>query len=97
MGSTYNYAAGLYLSLIKAFRSGDMETARELQLKSQKLVLLIYKYPSAGKQFMELIGQPVGPQRPPLVNCFERNDELRANLKKIDVLPYLGDGKVQFK
>lgn len=92
VGSTYNYAAPLYLKMIDAFRAGDLGTARELQLKSQKLVLILGRYPSAGKQIMELIGQPVGPQRPPLTNSFERNGELRRDLENAGLTAFLGVG-----
>ena len=91
VGSTYNYAAPLYHRMIAAFRQGDMETARKLQLLSQKLVLLLMRFGgSAGKQIMELIGQPVGPVRPPTRNTFETNAELAAALRAIGVAPYLG-------
>ena len=41
---------------------------------------------------MELIGQPVGPQRPPLVNSFERNGELRRELEEAGLTAFLGAG-----
>lgn len=97
VGSTYNYAAPLYLKMMEAFQSGDLDTARKLQLLSQKLVLILGKYPSAGKQIMALIGQPVGPQRPPLANSFEKNAELLEELKRTELLPWLGNGKMWWK
>lgn len=91
VGSTYNYAAPLYLKMIEAFRTGDFENARHLQLLSQKLVLLMMRFGgSAGKQIMELIGQPVGPARPPTRNSFERNAELAQALRDNGIAPYLG-------
>src|SRR5690625_7364629 len=34
VGSTYNYAAPVYLQMIEAFEAGDMETARKWQAVS---------------------------------------------------------------
>ncbi len=68
VGSTYNFAAPLYLQLIGAFEQGDLETARRLQAESVKLVRVLvgFGFMAAAKATMELLGVPVGPPRPPL-------------------------------
>ncbi len=68
VGSTYNYAAPLYHKLIAAFESGDLATARALQLKSVKLVEILLQYGvlPAGKALMALVGVDCGPVRPPV-------------------------------
>lgn len=68
VGSTYNFAAPLYHKLIAAFRSGDMETARQQQYKSVRLVDLLCScggYMPAAKAVMEYLGVPVGTPRQP--------------------------------
>lgn len=68
IGSTYNFAAPLYLKMINAFKSGDMETAQRLQLKSVKIVRIINKYGGlpAQKVIMRLKTIDCGPVRLPL-------------------------------
>lgn len=68
VGSTYNYAAPLYLSIIKAFASNDLVQARQLQQQSVAMVRVLMKYGvmRAGKAIMGLIGVECGPVRSPL-------------------------------
>ena len=68
VGSTYNYAAPIYLRMIEAFGRGDLPTARECSLSSVQLVELLIKYGvlAAGKALMSLHGADCGPPRPPL-------------------------------
>ncbi len=69
IGSTYNYAAPLYVKLMDAFGSGDLDGARSLQHRSMDLVKLLHKYAPGvrcGKAIMKLIGLDCGPPRLPL-------------------------------
>jgi N-acetylneuraminate lyase len=68
IGSTYNFAAPLYLRLINAFEKGDLATAQSLQLKSVEVVRIINKYGglAAQKAIMKLSGMDCGPVRLPL-------------------------------
>ncbi len=70
VGSTYNYAAPLYYSIIKAFGEGHIDEARTLQYKSVELVNLLGKYGgmATGKAFMKLAGIDCGKFRPPVKN-----------------------------
>jgi N-acetylneuraminate lyase len=70
VGSTYNYAAPLYHKLIKAFDSGDMETARKLQMKSIEMIRLLGKYGgmATGKAYMRYVGLDCGEFRSPVKN-----------------------------
>ena len=65
VGSTYNYATPHYLKMIEAFDSGDIETARELQDRSRKLVDVLYQFGllRAGKAIMTMMGVDCGPPR----------------------------------
>ncbi len=67
VGSTYNFAAPLYLKLIKAFQAGDQATAAKLQYESVRLVDLLsrFGYMAAAKATMEYLGVHVGAPRKP--------------------------------
>lgn len=69
VGSTYNYMAPVYLSLIEAFKNHDFEAAREYQQFSVKTVEILKKNGGAiraGKAIMEFVGVECGPCRLPL-------------------------------
>jgi len=70
VGSTYNYAAPLYLKLISAYEKGDFEEARKLQMKSIEMIELINKYGgiATGKAYMRYIGIDCGKFRLPVRN-----------------------------
>ena len=81
IGSTYNYAAPLYHRVIAAFEAGDLETARQEQLKSVRIVqrLLPYGILRAGKAIMQLLDVPCGPVRQPIppMTSFEAGELYR--------------------
>jgi len=87
VGSTYNFAAPLYLRLIDAFGAGDVETARELQGKSVAMIRAAARRGfglAAFKGMMEMVGMDVGPVRPPLQPLTAgQQDALRAELEQI--------------
>lgn len=67
VGSTYNFAAPLYLELIQAFQEGDLTKAKVLQERSIDFIRL---YPffggaAAGKSIMKYIGLDCGALRSP--------------------------------
>lgn len=70
VGSTYNFAAPLYLSIIHAFDSGDQQRAQELQALAVKMIDLLVAcgpHPIATfKQWMAELGVDCGPTRLPL-------------------------------
>lgn len=70
VGSTFNYAAPLYLNLIEAFNRGDLDTAQELQKTSIDMISLLGKYGgiSTGKAYMKLVGVDCGKFRLPVKN-----------------------------
>ena len=91
VGSTYNFAAPLYHKLIKAFESGDLESARKYQLTSQKMIRLFGRFGGGVvKQIMGLIGQNVGPARLPKANHIDKNRELADLLRSIGMADLLG-------
>ncbi len=70
VGSTYNYAAPLYLAIIDAFAQGDASRARELQDKAIHMIALCngtgVTHLAASKAIMASLGVDCGPVRPPL-------------------------------
>lgn len=87
VGSTYNYLPAVYHNLMEAMEKGDMQTARELQMKSIQIVKIIIKYGGGvrgGKAIMNLIGIACGPCRRPIPPMSkEEYDSLRDDLQKI--------------
>lgn len=68
VGSTYNYAAPLYLDIIDAFNRGDQETVSQLMNKVIALIRVLVQYGgvAAGKAAMALHGIDVGDPRQPI-------------------------------
>lgn len=87
IGSTYNIAAPLYNQMIAAFDAGNLELARQLQLKSVEMIEVAKRYPfhSAVKHIMTLRGLPeLGDCRLPLPSLTtEQKSTLESNLKSI--------------
>jgi N-acetylneuraminate lyase len=73
VGSTYNYAAPLYIDMIRAFNKGDLKEAQQLQQQSIDMIRLLGKYGgiATGKAFMKLIGLDCGEFRLPVKNMTE--------------------------
>lgn len=86
VGSTYNFAPGLYRRIIDAYRQGETEAARDLQLLSVEMVQAFVRYPAlpAQKAIMEMVGLPVGPPRLPWRDLTTQEKKaLEADLKKL--------------
>ncbi len=82
VGSTYNYMPEIYQGILKEFKEGNIEAARDLQSYSVKVVEVLIKYGGgirAGKEIMTLKGIDCGPARAP-IKKFTREE--RINLKK---------------
>jgi N-acetylneuraminate lyase len=78
VGSTYNFMANLYYEVIKNFKEGNLEAAREKQLQSVRVVEILNKYGgaiAAGKAFMKQVSVDCGPCRLPLINLNGMNYE----------------------
>jgi N-acetylneuraminate lyase len=88
VGSSYNFAAEIYLEIIEAFLSGDFERARARQLLSVRLIRTIarFGYLPAAKRIMGLRGCDCGPVRPPLENLpLEKVAQLIAEVESLGV------------
>ncbi|MFW5858304.1 MAG: dihydrodipicolinate synthase family protein [Planctomycetota bacterium] len=67
VGSTYTYAAPLFVRLCNAFRAGDLETAQQEQDRAIELVRVLVRYGGlvAGKAIAGMVGPEMGPPRLP--------------------------------
>jgi N-acetylneuraminate lyase len=92
VGSTYNWAPRLYVSLIDAFTRGDLEEARRLQSISIAMIDAIAAtgFMGTAKALMCRLGVPVGPARSPLTNPSPAGME--ALLSRLDDLGFGGWG-----
>lgn len=70
VGSTFNYAAPLYLKMMDAFNIGELALARTLQQQSIDMIGLLSKYGgiATGKAYMKLAGLDCGAFRLPVKN-----------------------------
>ncbi len=85
VGSTYNFMAPLYHTIIGAFQSGDMETARRFQMTAIRIIAVMNRYGGlpAGKAMMKMIGIDCGPVRLPWRNLSpETFQQLRRDLER---------------
>jgi N-acetylneuraminate lyase len=86
IGSTYTYAAPLYLKVVDLFRAGKLEEARETHFGLVEMVRCILKYAPipAQRAIMKMQGFDLGPSRLPLVNLTpQQSDTLKASLNEV--------------
>lgn len=76
VGSTYNFAAPIYISLINDFHSGNIAAAREKMLYLTKVIAVILKFPavSAQKAIMKRFDLDLGPSLQPLATLDSRQE-----------------------
>lgn len=86
VGSTYNFAAPLYLRVMELFESGELDEAQQLQLVLVNMIREMVKFSPipAQKAIMEMVGFNLGPARLPLVPLTPQDKErLRTRLEAI--------------
>jgi len=91
VGSTYNYIAPAYMSLIEAFDRGDLETARKLQGVSREVIAVMVKFGgiAAAKRIMKLIGVDCGHVRTPLSTLTDKRlAEMEQELRTVGFYQY---------
>lgn len=86
VGSTYNFAAPLYLKVMEFYANNKPEEARELQYRLVQMVRAFVKYPPipAQKAIMQLLGADLGPCRLPLEALSENQRRMLENELKED-------------
>lgn len=90
VGSGYNFAAPIYLRLMKAFAAGDLAAARTEQFRGVQLVQLLagHGYMGAAKAVMGMLGVEVGPPRLP--NATLTPDQVRTLRNQLEALGFFG-------
>ena len=87
VGSTFNFAAPLYNGIIDAFRRSDIKAAQDLQLKTVKMIHMLYdryRGQPGFKAIMELLGHHCGPNRLPVLSLSTAEKlQLRIDLEEI--------------
>lgn len=86
VGSTYNFAAAHYRSMINSFESGDIAAARTGQHEAVRMIRTLQKYSflPAAKSVMSFLGINCGPVRAPLHNLSaSQKSMLRAELQEL--------------
>ena len=94
VGSSYNFAAGIYHRVIEAYESGDLDEAKHWQLRSRSLIdtLKASGYMSSAKAVMEMVGVDCGPVRPPLLQFTnEDRSALRVQLESLGFFEWLNE------
>src|SRR5690606_21403887 len=89
VGSTYNFAAPVYLKAIEAYRAGDVAQARAHHSRAVSLVRTVIAYGGqpALKTMMSFLGLDCGPSRLPLVSLSaDQKEALRRDVEKLGVL-----------
>ncbi len=88
VGSTFNYAAPIYLQMIEAFDRGDFATARKLQQQSIDMIMLLGKHGgiASGKAYMKYIGFDCGQFRLPVKNMsHEKYEKFTEDVRSLQM------------
>ncbi len=89
IGTTLNYHPGIYREIHKCVAQGDFVHARDLQVRANRVTLVIHKYGMFGamRVAMQMLGFDIGPPRlpnPPLPE--DKVAEVRQALEEVDFM-----------
>ena len=96
IGSTYTFAAPLYLQVYNAFQQGNWEEAREKMFYLVEMIRVLLMFPPipAQKAIMKRLGFDLGPNRLPLVTLSkEEESQLYKKLDGLQFFEKLNPGK----
>lgn len=96
VGSTYNFAAPLYIRVMELFAQGNIEEAQRTQLVLVRMIREMAKFSPIPSQraIMDILGYPMGPTRLPLVPLTpDEKQVLASRLEKIGFLKALDEAK----
>jgi N-acetylneuraminate lyase len=96
IGSTYTFAAPLYLKTIAAFNSGNIEAARAHHAYMVEVIRVLVKYPPipGQKAIMKMLGWDLGPSRLPLVTLNKESyNKFYNELNKLSFFEKAPSGK----
>jgi N-acetylneuraminate lyase len=88
VGSTFNYAAPVYLQMMDAFDKGDFPAARMLQQQSIDMIRLLGKYGgiATGKAYMRYIGFECGQFRLPVKNMgHDKYEKFKEDVRSLNM------------
>lgn len=91
VGTTYNFAAPLFLRVIEAFQKGDLAAAQAEQLRAVEMIQTLLRHGGlpAFKAVMKMIRVDCGPVRPPLRDLtLEERHHLHQDLERIGFFDY---------
>ena len=92
VGGTFNHCFGLYSGMRKAFDSGDLIRARELQHQSHLFINILLKYRGnivGGKRMMKFLGIDCGPNRLPIQTITNEEEQyMKKELEDIGFFEY---------
>ena len=86
IGSTYTFAAPLYLKTMEAFKRGDLIAAREQHAYMVEVIRILLRYPPipGQKAIMKMLGWDLGPCRIPLTTLSQESfDKFYKELDEI--------------
>jgi N-acetylneuraminate lyase len=92
IGSTYTFAASIYLDIMKHFNNGNIEKAQEMQYNSIRMIQCLGKYSPipTQKAILKIMGMDLGPCRLPLTTLTEQQvSDVRKNLNEVDFFTIL--------
>jgi len=99
IGSTYTFAAPLYLRTMEAFQRGDMEAARDQHAYLVEVIRILLRYPPipGQKAIMQMLGWDMGPCRLPLATLDKESfDEFYRELDALSFFDRVGSRKVKY-
>lgn len=94
IGSTYTFAAPLYLKVMAYFREGKIAEAQQMQLHAINMIRCLSRYSPipTQKTIMKLMGMNLGPCRLPLVSLSAQQEQEIGNyLQEIKFVEVLKD------
>ncbi|MEO5995490.1 MAG: dihydrodipicolinate synthase family protein [Chitinophagaceae bacterium] len=86
IGSTYTFAAPIYLKTIEAFNNGNLALARSNHAYMVEVIRVLVKYPPipGQKAIMKMLGWDLGPSRLPLANLNDESfDKFQSELEEL--------------
>jgi N-acetylneuraminate lyase len=98
IGSTYTFAAPLYLRTMEAFAKGDIAAAREQHGYLVEVIRVLLKYPPipGQKAIMQMLGWDLGPCRLPLTSLDKATfDEFYRELSALSFFEKVRSRKVK--
>ena len=92
IGSTYTFAAPVYLNIIELYRAGKLDEARKVQLTMVNVIRCITRHPSIAAQraIMKMLDMDLGDARLPLTSLTQQAyDQLKTDLEELDFFTLL--------